>query len=110
MTQSVASYPSVNVTDGGGGGANDHQIRNATPPHEQRAGSVFIGRFNYVARTAEDLSFEKNEQLLVIGGMEGDWWMARSLVTNQEGYIPRNYVAAAETYEAEEYVMCMIMR
>lgn len=99
MNQSVA-YPSVNVTDGGGGMPADSQ-RNPTPPREQR-GALFVGRFNYVARTAEDLSFEKNEQLLVIGGMEGDWWMARSLATGQEGYIPRNYVAAAETYEAEE--------
>ncbi len=39
---------------------------------------------------------------MVIGGMEGDWWMARSLTTGKEGYIPRNYVAASETYEAEE--------
>ena len=39
---------------------------------------------------------------MVIGGTEGDWWMARSLVTSREGYIPRNNVALLESYEAEE--------
>ena len=68
----------------------------------ENRGPIYIGRFKYVARTAEDLSFEKRERLMVIGGVEGDWWLARSMVTGNEGYIPRNYVAAAETYEAEE--------
>ena len=65
-------------------------------------GPTFVARFRYVARTAEDLSFEKGERLMVVGGTEGDWWMARSLVTGLEGYIPRNYVALVESYEAEE--------
>ena len=68
----------------------------------ENRGPIYIGRFKYVARTAEDLSFEKGERLMVIGGVEGDWWLARSMVTGNEGYIPRNYIAAAETYEAEE--------
>ena len=55
-----------------------------------------------MARTAEDLSFQKGERLVVIGPLEGDWWMARSLATGSEGYIPRNYVAPIESYEAEE--------
>ena len=38
----------------------------------------------------------------VIGDMEGDWWLAKSLKSGQEGYIPRNYVAALSTFEAEE--------
>lgn len=71
--------------------------------HPQVAnGPKFIARFKYMARTAEDLSFEKGERLVVIGPLEGDWWMARSMVTGNEGYIPRNYVAPVESYEAEE--------
>ena len=73
-----------------------------SPPQQEPKGPVYIGRFKYVARTAEDLSFEKGERLMIIGGTEGDWWMARSLVTLREGYIPRNYVALFESYEAEE--------
>ena len=66
------------------------------------SGPKFIARFKYMARTAEDLSFQKGERLVVIGPLEGDWWMARSLVTGSEGYIPRNYIAPIESYEAEE--------
>ena len=99
--QLSTTYPGTSTGGNTAATAFAPQPTITTPPPEQR-GPVFIGRFKYVARTAEDLSFDKNERLMVIGGMEGDWWMARSLATGNEGYIPRNYVAAAETYEAEE--------
>jgi hypothetical protein len=73
-------------------------------------GPTFVARFKYIARTAEDLSFEKGERMMVIGGLEGDWWMARSLVTGVEGYIPRNYVAPVESYEAEDWYFGDIAR
>jgi len=71
------------------------------PPPEP-PGQYFVARYAYQARTAEDLSFEKGESLLVLGNTDGDWWHAKSLKTQREGYIPRNYVAPASTYEAEE--------
>jgi len=40
--------------------------------------------------------------LQIIGGTDGDWWMAHSLKNNNEGYIPRNYVASVSSFEAEE--------
>ena len=63
---------------------------------------MFVACYRYEARTAEDLSFDKGDRLVVIGGTDGDWWLARSLTTGREGYIPRNYVAAVASYEAEE--------
>lgn len=71
-------------------------------PVVETQGSVYIARYAYQARTAEDLSFEKGEILKVIGNEEGDWWLAKSLKSQREGYIPSNYVAEAQTYEAEE--------
>ena len=71
-------------------------------PPQEPPGQYFIARYAYQARTAEDLSFEKGESLLVLGNTDGDWWHAKSLKTQREGYIPRNYVASASTYEAEE--------
>ena len=65
-------------------------------------GKYYIARYAYQARTAEDLSFEKGERLLVIGSTEGDWWHAKSTKSQREGYIPRNYVASELTFEAEE--------
>lgn len=32
----------------------------------------------------------------------GEWWLARLLVTGQEGFIPSNYVARADTLEVEK--------
>uniref|UniRef100_A0A673A449 Tyrosine-protein kinase n=1 Tax=Sphaeramia orbicularis TaxID=375764 RepID=A0A673A449_9TELE len=34
---------------------------------------------------------------------EGDWWEARSINTGQKGYIPSNYVAPADSIQAEEW-------
>lgn len=34
---------------------------------------------------------------------EGDWWEARSIATGKNGYIPSNYVAPADSIQAEEY-------
>ena len=71
-------------------------------PMSEIKGKVYLARYAYQARTAEDLSFEKGERLLIIGGQESDWWFAKSLKSQREGYIPRNYIAEAQTYEAEE--------
>lgn len=32
----------------------------------------------------------------------GEWWLAKLLVTGQEGLIPSNYVARADTLEVEK--------
>uniref|UniRef100_A0A668VTD8 Tyrosine-protein kinase n=1 Tax=Oreochromis aureus TaxID=47969 RepID=A0A668VTD8_OREAU len=34
---------------------------------------------------------------------EGDWWEARSINTGKKGYIPSNYVAPADSIQAEEW-------
>lgn len=36
--------------------------------------------------------------------LQGDWWLARSKKTRQEGYIPSNYVAKLKSIEAEPWV------
>ena len=33
---------------------------------------------------------------------EGDWWLAKSIVTGHEGYVPSNYVAQVQSKEEEE--------
>lgn len=32
----------------------------------------------------------------------GDWWLAKSLITGREGYVPSNFVAQVETLEVEK--------
>lgn len=33
---------------------------------------------------------------------DGDWWLAKSLITGREGYVPSNFVARVETLEVEK--------
>lgn len=60
---------------------------------------LFVALYDYEARTDEDLSFKKGEQLEVINDRQGDWWFARSNASGHSGYIPSNYVARLKSIE-----------
>lgn len=74
------------------------------PPMVTGGVLTFIGLYDYDARTNEDLSFKKSERLQIVNNTDGDWWLARSMVTGREGYIPSNYVAPVQSVQAQEYV------
>ena len=78
------------------------QRQSANIPPLPPAYPLFVTLFDYDARAEDDLSFAKGEQLEILNNKDGDWWLARSLVTGSEGYIPSNYVAEQQTVEAEE--------
>lgn len=93
----------------GGAGANRNG-RPAGPQHQQSQSSMttgvspsklFIALYDYEARTDEDLSFKKGNQLEILNDTQGDWWFARSLVTGLQGYIPSNYIAKSKSLESE---------
>ena len=88
-------------TPAGGIGISTMPMRGSGMSGQQSA-AIFIGLYDYEARISEDLSFKKGERLQIINTADGDWWYARSLITNQEGYIPSTYVAPDKSYEAEE--------
>lgn len=75
-------------------------VVNPTEP-EQTSARIFVALYDYDARTDEDLSFRKGEHLEILNDTQGDWWLARSKRTRQEGYIPSNYVAKLKSIEAE---------
>ena len=56
------------------------------PPHPPNSGC-----------TKDDLSFQRGELMVVIDDADGDWWYAKHVKTNQEGYVPSNYVAPVRT-------------
>ncbi|KPJ03327.1 Tyrosine-protein kinase Src42A [Papilio xuthus] len=68
---------------------------------------IFVALYDYDARTDEDLSFRKGEHLEILNDTQGDWWLARSKKTKQEGYIPSNYVARLQSIEAEPRSECV---
>ncbi|GLV36493.1 Src oncogene at 42A [Carabus blaptoides fortunei] len=74
-------------------------VTNAEP--EMPNAKIFVALYDYDARTDEDLSFRKGEHLEILNDTQGDWWLARSKRTRQEGYIPSNYVAKLKSIEAE---------
>lgn len=75
-------------------------VPTSLPPPERK---IFIALYDYEARTAEDLSFKKGDKLEVVNDTDGgDWWQARSLVSNGVGYIPSNYVAPQTSLRREE--------
>lgn len=80
----------------------NHRVSAVPSLNEPVATNLFIALYDYDARTAEDLSFQKGESIQVINNQDGDWWQARSLATGQQGYIPSNYVAPQSSIMAEE--------
>lgn len=75
-------------------------VVNPSEPDPPNA-KIFVALYDYDARTDEDLSFRKGEHLEILNDTQGDWWLARSKRTRQEGYIPSNYVAKLKSIEAE---------
>lgn len=74
------------------------QVNNEPDPPNSR---IFVALYDYDARTDEDLSFRKGEHLEILNDTQGDWWLAKSKRTRNEGYIPSNYVAKLKSIEAE---------
>lgn len=76
-------------------------VNQGTDTNEASPTRIFVALYDYDARTDEDLSFRKGEHLEILNDTQGDWWLARSKKTKQEGYIPSNYVARLQSIEAE---------
>lgn len=79
---------------------NNHAKTNCTTT-TTTSPPLFIALFDYDARTDEDLSFKKDELLYILNDMQGDWWYAKSKMTNLSGYIPSNYVAREKSLDAQ---------
>jgi hypothetical protein len=48
--------------------------------------------YRYVASDNRDVSFEKDDKIVVNQYMNQDWWMGQNTRTGQEGIFPKNYV------------------
>ena len=99
------SPPSANVVPSTNGHSGHHQHHSRVSSHTSSTNhpsNILVALYDYDARTAEDLSFSKGEKLELINRPDGEWWEARSLSTNQRGFIPSNYVAEERTINAEE--------
>ncbi|XP_053201988.1 tyrosine-protein kinase Fyn-like [Panonychus citri] len=77
--------------------------------HGSNNQQIVIALYNYNAKDEGDLSFRKGDRLIILDDGDPDWWLAKHKVTNQKGYIPRNYVVT-EAIETEEWFFGKISR
>ncbi|KAF6716086.1 Tyrosine-protein kinase HCK [Oryzias melastigma] len=63
---------------------------------------VFVAQHDFKATNGSDLSFRKGDKLNILQE-RGEWCLAKSISTGDEGYIPSNYVARAESLEVEKW-------
>ncbi|XP_064847827.1 tyrosine-protein kinase Blk [Oncorhynchus masou masou] len=72
---------------------------------EQASGNdedVVIALHDFKSTADNDLPFRKGERLQILQE-NGDWWLAKSLATGEEGCIPCTYVARVDTLEMEKW-------
>ncbi|XP_074542052.1 tyrosine-protein kinase Blk [Halichoeres trimaculatus] len=63
---------------------------------------TFVALHDFKGTNDGDLPFRKGDRLKILQE-NGEWWLAQSLLTGQEGLIPSNYVARADTLEVEKW-------
>lgn len=111
---------------GGGGGSKPPHEQNTVPPANQTQTTapptnrppmptpneqLFQAMYDYDARTEDDLSFRKGDQLRIINNQDGDWWQAElTSRPGKVGFIPSNYVVPMSSLEAEEWYQGKIKR
>nr|XP_023406728.1 tyrosine-protein kinase Blk isoform X4 [Loxodonta africana] len=84
----------------------------ASPPadkHLDREEHFVVALYDYNAVDDQDLQMLKGEKLQILKET-GDWWLAKSLITGREGYVPSNFVARVETLEVEKWFFRSISR
>ncbi|XP_028997585.1 tyrosine-protein kinase Blk [Betta splendens] len=88
-----------------------HNVQTSNPSnHIARSGvsqssnddDVFVAQHDFKATNDRDLPFKKGDKLKVLQ-QSGEWWLATSVLTGQEGFIPSNYVVRADTLEVERW-------
>ncbi|XP_037306228.1 tyrosine-protein kinase Blk [Pungitius pungitius] len=65
---------------------------------------VFVAQHDFNGTNNSDLPFKKGDKFKVLQE-NGEWWLAKSLETGEEGLIPSNYVARADTLEVEKWFL-----
>ncbi|KAL7987197.1 hypothetical protein Chor_006116 [Crotalus horridus] len=61
-----------------------------------------IAQYNFVSMSDRDLPLTIGEKFEVFCS-DGEWWLAKSLTTGKQGYIPSNFVVYINSLEEEEW-------
>ena len=63
---------------------------------------IYVGKYDYDSLHDEDLSFKKGDLMYIISADDGDWWFARLKDSEEEGYVPSNYLTEIGSLHAEK--------
>ncbi|XP_002730654.1 tyrosine-protein kinase fyna-like [Saccoglossus kowalevskii] len=77
---------------------------------ETEIGKIYVALYSYNSRSDDDLAFKKGDKLLIKDTSDGDWWMARHINDNREGYVPNNYIAEENSIESQDWYFGNIAR
>ena len=69
---------------------------------------VYSARFNYAARTKEDLAFQEGDQMFLIDGTNDHWWYMISANNGKGGFVPKNYTTKADVCKFDQQQIQMI--
>ncbi|XP_014061707.2 tyrosine-protein kinase Blk [Salmo salar] len=95
----------VDIQHPGKGSQTTNSTNHTAHNTEQASGNdedVVIALHDFKPTADNDLPFRKGEKLQILQE-NGDWWLAKSLVTGEEGCIPCTYVARVDTLEIEKW-------
>ncbi|XP_042881314.1 tyrosine-protein kinase Src42A-like isoform X2 [Penaeus japonicus] len=54
--------------------------------------SVYIALYEFTATRRDELTFSEGDELELLSETDGGWWKARNKRTNQEGFVPFNFI------------------
>ncbi|XP_028809479.1 tyrosine-protein kinase Blk-like isoform X5 [Denticeps clupeoides] len=93
-----------NGTKGQKGSTNtsNNRCHRSNEFHRETEDDMVVAQYDFQPTNETDLPFKKGDRLKVLQG-NGEWWVAKSLVTGQEGYIPSTFVARANALEMERW-------
>ncbi|KAF1375073.1 hypothetical protein PFLUV_G00235630 [Perca fluviatilis] len=80
-----------------------------SPPTSPLPDNLVVAIYSYEPNHDGDLGFEKGDKLKIISKDDPEWYLAESLTTGQQGYIPHNFVAMT-TVETEPWFFKNISR
>ncbi|XP_040916192.1 tyrosine-protein kinase Lck [Toxotes jaculatrix] len=80
-----------------------------SPPTSPLPDNLVVAVYSYKPAHDGDLGFEKGDKLKIINKDDSEWYMAESLTTGQQGFIPFNFVAMT-TVETEPWFFKNISR
>ncbi|KAF3701417.1 Proto-oncogene tyrosine-protein kinase LCK [Channa argus] len=80
-----------------------------SPPTSPLPDNLVVAIYSYEPTHDGDLGFEKGDKLKILNKEDPEWYLAESLTTGQQGYIPYNFVAMT-TMETEPWFFKNISR